>query len=64
MGTWKVCVDEPFMNCAHIFPTKQKSVKQLIHAFDHALRCGQLSETTRTVKAERGERQSYSEDLY
>lgn len=33
-------------------------------AFDHALLCGQLSETTRTAKAEKGERQLYSEDLY
>ena len=33
-------------------------------AFDHALQCGQLSDTTRTAKAEKGERQLYSEDLY
>lgn len=33
-------------------------------AFDHALQCGQLSDTTRTTKAEKGERQLYSEDLY
>lgn len=33
-------------------------------AFEHALMCGQLSDTTRVVKAEQGERQLYSEDLY
>lgn len=33
-------------------------------AFEHALQCGQLSDTTLTAKAERGERQLYSEDLY
>ena len=33
-------------------------------AFNHALECGQLSATVRDCKAERGERQLYSEDLY
>lgn len=33
-------------------------------AFDHALQCGQLSDTTLTSKCERRERQLYSEDLY
>ena len=33
-------------------------------AFVHALTCGQLSDTTRTAKAYRGERQLFSEDLY
>lgn len=33
-------------------------------AFDHALMCGQLSDTTHTAKAEKGERRLYSEDLY
>lgn len=33
-------------------------------AFEHALQCGQLSDTTYTAKAEKGERQLYSEDLY
>ena len=33
-------------------------------AFQHALDCGQLSDTTRMSKAEKGERQLYSEDLY
>lgn len=33
-------------------------------AFNHALMCGQLSDTTRTSKAEKGERALYSEDLY
>lgn len=33
-------------------------------AFNHAVRCGQLSDTTRTAKVEKGERQLYSEDLY
>lgn len=33
-------------------------------AFEHALLCGQLSDTTRTAKMEKGERQLYSEDLY
>ena len=33
-------------------------------AFDHALMCGQLSDTTRAAKAAQGERQLYSEDLY
>ena len=34
------------------------------NAFTHALQCGQLSDTTRAVKAERKEQQLYSEDLY
>ena len=33
-------------------------------AFCHALECGQLSDTVRVYKAERGERQLFSEDLY
>lgn len=33
-------------------------------AFDHALMCGQLSDTTRTAKQEKRERQLFSEDLY
>ena len=33
-------------------------------AFDHALMCGQLSDTTRMAKAERRERALFSEDLY
>ena len=33
-------------------------------AFEHAILCGQLSDTTRVVKRERGERQLFSEDLY
>lgn len=33
-------------------------------AFDHAVSCGQLSDTTRTAKFDKGERQLYSEDLY
>lgn len=33
-------------------------------AFNHALICGQLPATVRACKAERGERQLYSEDLY
>ena len=33
-------------------------------AFNHAVRCGQLSDTTRMAKADRGERQLFSEDLY
>ena len=35
-----------------------------LEAFEHALQCGQLSDTTRTQKAERRERALYSEDLY
>ena len=33
-------------------------------AYDHALMCGQLSDTTLTSKQERRERILYSEDLY
>lgn len=33
-------------------------------AYEHAILCGQLSDTTRTTKRERGERQLFSEDLY
>ena len=33
-------------------------------AYEHAILCGQLSDTTRTAKRERGERQLFSEDLY
>lgn len=33
-------------------------------AFDHAAQCGQLSDTTRTLKLEQGEWKLYSEDLY
>ena len=33
-------------------------------AFEHAMLCGQLSDTTRVTKRERGERQLFSEDLY
>lgn len=33
-------------------------------AFEHALFCGQLSDTTLTSKNERKERALYSEDLY
>ena len=33
-------------------------------AFDHALMCGQLSDTTRTAKAEKREIILWSEDLY
>lgn len=33
-------------------------------ALDHALMCGQLSDTTRAHKASQGERQLYSEDIY
>lgn len=33
-------------------------------AYDHALRCGQLSESTRYLKDERNEHELYSEDLY
>ena len=46
------------------FMSSQGAFLDRYDAFDHALRCGQLSDTTRTVKAERGERQLYSEDLY
>ena len=33
-------------------------------AFDHALHCGQLSDTTLTCKLERKERILFSEDIY
>lgn len=33
-------------------------------AYNHALRCGQLSDTTQTAKAEKLERALYSEDIY
>ena len=33
-------------------------------AFKHALKCGQLSATTRQFKKERNEDELYSEDLY
>ena len=35
-----------------------------LEAFEHALQCGQLSDTTRTEKAGRQERALFSEDLY
>lgn len=35
-----------------------------LDAFEHALQCGQLSDTTRTEKASRQERVLFSEDLY
>lgn len=34
------------------------------NAYNHALRCGQLSDTTREHKASKGEQQLYSEDIY
>ena len=33
-------------------------------AFEHAMQCDQLSDTTRVSKAERGERELFSEDWY
>jgi len=33
-------------------------------AYEHALACGQISDTTRTAKEEKGERGLFSEDLY
>ena len=33
-------------------------------AFDHALMCGQISDTVREHKSDKGERQLFSEDIY
>lgn len=33
VGKWKVCIQEPFLNCERIFPTKQKYVKQLLDVY-------------------------------
>lgn len=33
MDTWKICISEPFLNCEHIFPTKQKYVRLLLDVF-------------------------------
>lgn len=27
---WKICIEEPFMNCEKIYPIQQKKVKQLL----------------------------------
>lgn len=27
---WKICVEEPFMNCQKIYPIQQKKVKSLL----------------------------------
>lgn len=46
------------------FMTSQGAFLDRYDAFNHAMRCGQLSDTTRTAKAEKGERLLYSEDIY
>lgn len=30
MQTWKICIDEPFMNCEFVYPIQQRKVRALI----------------------------------
>ena len=46
------------------FLDHQGNFRDRYDAFNHAQQCGQLSDTTLTAKADRGERRLYSEDLY
>ena len=31
-GTWKICIDNPFRNCEHIYPIQQHKVREVIDA--------------------------------
>ncbi len=30
MQTWKICIDQPFMNCRFVYPIQQRKVRALI----------------------------------
>ena len=49
--------EEGFINNKGVFLNRYE-------AYEHALACGQLSDTTLTAKEEKGERGLFSEDLY